>query len=678
MYISKVCIRNFRLFDDKGITAVLKEGVNAVIGENNSGKSSFIDAIRLALGVGSYKKDIYFSLSDFHVNAKGQHSNTANIDIYFDDVPADLFEIWDPEDNNKGELHVCFYTVASQDGKEKIRYQAWGGPVEGNTLSAETLESIQTVYLGALRDANNELRPSRTGKLSTLFTSIVNASGAKMQVLSAAEKANHEIESQPEVAQLRDIINKNLSVLEQDLLCQQVGVGLVSPTFESIAASLRAWLRPRWGFISKDNPVLAVLEKMYDKAEWDVATSSHADGVYLDIWTLDGKAITPEIAGALNSELSQRFEITQNGLGYNNLLFMAAVLGDIENSTAETVFSVLLVEEPESHLHPQLQELVHNFFEQNSNKKNVQVIYTSHSPTLVSRIGIDKIVLLYENNHRINCLSMSQSGLTPREKDYLERYLDVTKSQMLFAKGIIFVEGICEALTLPVFSSILNRSFDQYAVTVVNANGVSFEPFVKLLCYANSTDTQTIKATVLTDDDRCTNKDLTEEYISKDILFDCSEEILSDVMARLVKGSPSDRYCSIQALCAHTHISVHGAYKTFEYALCVSEINLNYLLSAIIDVHPVVGKKLYNRVKSLDSIGKQATCLWLFMREHDKQKAIVSQALVRRINEKKIYIKDIEGKFIEQSYDAEFVVPEYIQDAIFAVTKEKLHVELNE
>ena len=74
-------------------------------------------------------------------------------------------------------------------------------------------------------------------------------------------------------------------------------------------------------------------------------------------------------------------------------------------------------------------------------------IYTSHSPTLVSRIGIDKIALLYENNHRINCLSFSESNLEGKDKYYLERYLDVTKSQMLFAKGILFVEGISEALT---------------------------------------------------------------------------------------------------------------------------------------------------------------------------------------------------------------------------------------
>lgn len=60
-------------------------------------------------------------------------------------------------------------------------------------------------------------------------------------------------------------------------------------------------------------------------------------------------------------------------------------------------------------------------------------MYTSHSPTLVSRIGIDKLVLLYEQKHRVNCLSLSQSNIDEDNRDNLERYLDVTKSQMLFA-----------------------------------------------------------------------------------------------------------------------------------------------------------------------------------------------------------------------------------------------------
>lgn len=676
MYISKVSIRNFRAFDDSGITAALKAGVNAIIGENNSGKSSFIDAIRLALTVGAYRKDIYFSFSDFHIDTKGQRSSKANIDIYFDDVPSDLFEIWDPENTTKGELHVCFYIASSQEGKEKIRYQAWGGPVEGNALSSETLEAIQTIYLSALRDANNELKPTRSGKLSALFTSIVNANGTKNQVLSAAERANSEIESQSSVTELRDTINKNLSVLEQDLLRQKVGIGLVPPKFESIAASLRAWLHPRWIYISNDNPVLSSLRGLYADSDWRDATSEQDDGIYFDVWTLEKISVPPEITAALNTELSRKFEIAQNGLGYNNLLFMSAVLGDIESATAETVFNVLLVEEPEAHLHPQLQELTHSFFEQNSNKENVQVIYTSHSPTLVSRIGIDKIVLLYESSHKINCLSLSESGLTPKEKDYLERYLDVTKSQMLFAKGIIFVEGICEALTLPTFAAMLNRSFDQHAVTVVNANGVSFGPFVKLLCYTNDTNAQTIKASIITDDDRCADTSK-EEYISKDISFDCTDEILSDVVGKIAGGSPSDRCASICELCADTHIPVYSACKTFEYALCVSETNIDYMLSAIIDTYPTAGKRLYNRVKDLDSIEKQAARVWLFIREHDKQKASVAQALVRRINMKQIIIKNDDNEFNDCTCAEKFDIPEYIKSAIYSVTKENPDAALN-
>lgn len=670
MYISKVIIRNFRVFDSDGITATFKKGVNAVIGENNCGKSALVDALRLAFSSTSYRKDIYFSLSDFHADNGGIRSNEALFDIYLDEVPPDLFEIWNPEDNTKGEFHIRYFTVQTTDGKEKIRYQIWGGPVEGNNISAETLEAIQIAYLGALRDAESELKPARYGKLANLFSSIVNTDEAKEQVLAAVKLANSNIEAQQSVNQLRDIINANLSVLEQDLLRQKVGVGLVEPKFESIAASLRAWLRPRWIYIRNDNPILMQVKGLYSEGEWNRATDSSTEGVYVDAWTFERKTLSEEIKEALSSELSKKFEIMQNGLGYNNLLFMAAVLGDIEAAMAETLFSLLLVEEPEAHLHPQLQELVHSFFEKNSNNDNVQVIYTSHSPTLISRIGIDKIVLLFENAHRINSLSLSESNLDDRDKYYLERYLDVTKSQMLFAKGIIFVEGICEALILPCLAKMINRPFDKYAVTIVNVAGVSFEPFSKLLCFANNPQRQTIKAAIITDDDRCTDKSNQTQYISKDIDFDCPQMDLNTAISKLSTGSPSDRYNKIVKLCRTAHIDVFGAPKTLEYALSLSEPNIPYMLSAIIDAYPQVGKALFNQIEHLNDINAKAACVWLFMRERSQQKAEVAQALTKRITDKKIIIKKADGSFEDGDSGVEFEVPEYIQNAIFSVTGE--------
>jgi len=672
MYISKVIIRNFRVFDSQGITASFKKGVNAVIGENNCGKSALVDALRLAFSTTSYRKEIYFNLSDFHTDSRGIRSNEALIDVYLDEVPADLFEIWNPENNTKGEFHIKYYAVQLRDGKEKIRYQIWGGPVEGNNLSSETLESIQTAYLGALRDAENELKPTRSGKLANLFGSIVNTDEAKEQVLAAVKLANANIEGQQSVNQLRHIINTNLSVLEQDLLRQKVGVGLVEPKFESIAASLRAWLRPRWIYIKNDNPILQQVKDLYSEDEWNQTTDSDAEGVFIDVWTTESKTLTDEIKEALSSELSKKFEIMQNGLGYNNLLFMAAVLGDIEAATAETLFSLLMVEEPEAHLHPQLQELVHSFFEKNSNKDNVQVIYTSHSPTLISRIGIDKIVLLFENKHRIECLSLSESNLDDKDRYYLERYLDVTKSQMLFAKGIIFVEGICEALILPCLAKKIDRPFDKYAITVVNVDGVSFEPFSKLLCFTNDPQRQTIKAAIVTDDDRCTDKSNQAQYISKDIDYDCSHADLNCVVSKLGIGIPSGRYNKIVELCRTAHIGVFGAPKTLEYALALTEVNIPFILSAIIDVHPQVGKTLFNQVEQLTDVNAKAACVWLFMRERSQQKAEVAQALTKRITDKKMLIKKADGSFEDSDSNGDFIVPEYIQKAIFSVTKEKI------
>lgn len=64
IYISKISVRNYMIFNDIGTTAYFKKGINVIISENNYGKTAIINAIRIAFSTVPYKKDIYFNLSD--------------------------------------------------------------------------------------------------------------------------------------------------------------------------------------------------------------------------------------------------------------------------------------------------------------------------------------------------------------------------------------------------------------------------------------------------------------------------------------------------------------------------------------------------------------------------------------------------------------------------------------
>lgn len=212
---------------------------------------------------------------------------------------------------------------------------------------------------------------------------------------------------------------------------------------------------------------------------------------------------------------------------------------------------------------------------------------------------------------------------------------------------------------MPEFAKIIDRPLDMYAVELVNINGVGFSPFAKMI-KAPDQNSGFAKASIITDDDRCANKEY-PTYISKDLDYDSD---LTGILGKIENGTPSDRYNAISTLCNNGAVKCFGAVKTFEYALALEPNNVAYMLAAISTAYPVVGAKLKEKVDAEPNQKIKALMIWLFIRSRNSAKAQVAQALARSLQKQFQAVKNGE------TITSPFVVPQYIKDAIYNTTRE--------
>jgi len=113
---------------------------------------------------------------------------------------------------------------------------------------------------------------------------------------------------------------------------------------------------------------------------------------------------------------------------------------------------------------------------------NLSVLLTTHSPHIASVAPLRSILLL-KDTHDDGTIGRSTAaiGLSKAEEDDLTRYLDVTRAELLFARGVILVEGDAERFLVPIFAEKMETPLDHLGISVCSVAGTNFQPYAKLL-----------------------------------------------------------------------------------------------------------------------------------------------------------------------------------------------------
>lgn len=167
-------------------------------------------------------------------------------------------------------------------------------------------------------------------------------------------------------------------------------------------------------------------------------------------------------------------EGNKSGLGTLNLLCIAAEMLLFNNQ--KKGLKLALVEELEAHLHPQYQLRLIEYI--SSQEKNEQFILSTHSITLASKIKLANMIVLKGND--AFPMSSEYTKMKPADYNFLERFLDATKANLFFARGLIMVEGDAENLLIPAIAQLIGKNLYQYGVSVVNVGSTAYKRYVNI------------------------------------------------------------------------------------------------------------------------------------------------------------------------------------------------------
>jgi len=432
MYLSNLKLWNFRKFGSSrtfdiqlpDLNLSFNPSVNLLIGENDSGKSSIIDAIKLVLKTHATEwiridhDDFYSSSARFRIECCFQG--------LLDNEAKNFIEWlgWTGEGTSAEPYLRLILDVRRKDDQILPADIRAGADTDGHQLTAEAKEYLKVTYLKPLRDAKTELIPKRNSRLSQILSG--------HDAFKGKEKTHRFVSL---VKELNDQIEGYFKGLDKD------GLALLGE--EKKGAELKT-----------------VIDK-YLNLFSERSSKFEMSGGNL-------KSILEGLSLLFLDELNL-------GLGSHNLLFIASELLHLQRANWSGL-KLGLVEEIEAHLHPQIQVQVMETLQLEAT--GIQLILTTHSPNIGSKIKLENLIICQAG--KAFPMGKDFTMLAGPDYKFLERFLDVTKANLFFARGVILVEGWAEELIIPALAAQVDVNLTKSGISVVNIASTAFLRYSKI------------------------------------------------------------------------------------------------------------------------------------------------------------------------------------------------------
>lgn len=561
MYLKTLRIQGFRRFDDLSLS--FKDGLNVIVGPNNAGKTAVVDALRVLLAA-SDEGNLRLTELDLHEMPAGATSSTATFTFVFSDL----------SEQNEADFANALVPVRDSDGKKILSYEArfsvqyshvepggrlrlrrWVGQHEENVMTTEMLEELRAIYLQPLRDPEQGLKPGRMSQLSKLIQNMMPDRAARDALVQKLANIDDELGKAEPISTTTTAISTKHKAMLGSVLAQTLKLDLTPSNFNRFAARVGMLVGGR--------------------------------------------------------------DVEQNGLGFNNLIYMAVVLSELAFNTTAS-YCGMLVEEPEAHLHPQLQAVLLDYLQAvetpEKNERKVQVFVTSHSPNFAALADIDSICCVYDSPSGPVAFSPREVEFDKGKKDKLQQYLNVTRAELFFARRIIFVEGAAELFLVQALAKKAHYDLRKHAISVISTDGLNFDAFLPMF----GEKAMQIPVAVITDAD----PPAPDQFpAAKDDLK------LSAAATAIAKFE-------------NNYVKCFFAQKTLEYDLAFDATRRSLMILALKEIHPIIGAGL--EVKLDAEVSEQAKAKVLFCGMFDRpagmgnvKKGQYAQALSHGISKSK-------------------------------------------